>query len=162
MASTGGKSFKVLRSLHCGARPIHYHTTWCQSGGHFILSLRCYRLEAVIAHRRDPSQKSCCKAVCSSQYRDISRRRPRIGFNEHRKHLGNVEEVEENTLHRMTRVDNFWGCCRADKTYVLHRRNHALETRRWPRWDTFRTPKRSSMHNGQSSNMMARLHSNCR
>jgi len=49
------------------AKHILYHTTWCQSGGQFFPWPRCYRLEAVKNHRRDPSRKSRRKAVCSSQ-----------------------------------------------------------------------------------------------
>jgi len=49
---------------------------------------------------------------------------------------------------------------RAAKTYLLPRRNLALKTSRWLRWDTFRTQKTSSMHRGHSLNIMVRLHSN--
>jgi len=59
------------------------------------------------------------------------------------------------------RFTTFWRCSRAAKIYVLHRRNLALNAGRWPPWDTFLTPKRSSKHPGHSFHMMVRLHSNC-
>jgi len=54
-----------------------------------------------------------------------------------------------------------WRCGKATRTYVLHRRNLALKTNRWPPLDKFRTWKRSSKPPGHHFNMMVRLRSNC-
>jgi len=42
------------------------------------------------------------------------------------------KEVEDRKLHRMAKVHDFWRGGRAAKTYVLPRRNLALDTSRWP------------------------------
>jgi len=46
---------------------ILHHTTWCRTGGQFFPWLRCYWLEASKNHRQDPSRKSHCQPVRSSQ-----------------------------------------------------------------------------------------------
>jgi hypothetical protein len=38
------------------------------------------------------------------------------------------KEAEERTLHTMAKVNDFWRCCSAAKTNVLHRKNLALKT----------------------------------
>jgi hypothetical protein len=58
------------------------------------------------------------------------------------------------------RFTTFWRCCRAAKTYVLHRRHLVLNISRWLPLATFQTWKRSSTHPGHSFNMMVRLHLN--
>jgi len=40
------------------------------------------------------------------------------------------KEAVERKLHRMAKVQDFWRCGRAGKTYVLHRRTPALKTSR--------------------------------
>jgi len=91
VVSTGGNTHEVRQSLLSGARHILYHTTCWRSGGQYFLWPRCYRQEALKNHRRDHSRKSHWKAVCLSRRQDFGRHRPRIGYNEHRKRLGNEE-----------------------------------------------------------------------
>jgi len=91
VAPAGGIIIKACWGLQCGARRIIYHTTWCRSGVQFFFPVRCHWLEAVKIHRGDPSRRNCYKAVCLNQYRDFGRRQPSIGYNKHRKWLGNEE-----------------------------------------------------------------------
>jgi len=91
VATTGGNALKRRRSLQCGVRHIRYHTTCGRSGGQFFPWPRCHRLEAVKNHKWDPSRRTRCKAVCSSQYRDFRTYWPRIEYHKNRKWLGNGE-----------------------------------------------------------------------
>jgi len=162
VASTGGNPHKVRRSFQCGARHLLYHTTWCRSGGQFVPWPRCYRPEAVKNHRRDPSCKCRCKAVCSSQYHDFSTRWPRIEYNEHRKWHRNEEMSGRKAIAQNGEGSRLFGDLAGQpKPKCYPGRNLALKTSRWPLWDTFWTRKISSKHHGHSPNMMVRLHSNC-
>jgi len=65
---------------------------------------RCYRLEAVKIHKRDPSRRGRCKAVCPSRARDSSRCWPLFAYNGHKKRLGDEYWGGGRTLHRMAKI----------------------------------------------------------
>ena len=107
MAPTGGNALKVCQSLQCGAGHHLCHTTWCWSGGQFFCWVRCHWLEAVKNHRRDPSQKSHCKALGLNQYRILPGTVLELDTANWENDLEMKKEAEERKLHRMCKVHDF-------------------------------------------------------
>ena len=91
VATARGNAPKVGGSLYCGTRHTLHQATWCRSGGQIFPCVSFDRLEAVKNHTPDSSRHSHCRATCSRQLRDIGRRWPSIGYDEHTIQLGNEE-----------------------------------------------------------------------
>ena len=55
----------------------------------------------------------------------------------------------------------FWRYGRAEKNYMLPRKNRVPRSSKWQLLETFQIPKRSWDHPGQIVNILVQLHSNC-
>ena len=88
---------------------LSYQTSWCRSEGQFFPWPSCYGPQAVKNCRWNPSRKSRCKAVHSSQHRDLDRHWQRIGYHEHRKWPGNEQRCGGLKIAQNGQVSRLFG-----------------------------------------------------
>jgi len=104
VASTRGKALTVRQSLQCGMRHILYRITRCQSVSQFLLWVRCYRLEAVNNHWRDPSQRVIVRHFALPNKWILASNDPALDTTETENVLEMKREAEGRILHRMAKV----------------------------------------------------------
>jgi len=144
-----------------GVQHILYHSTWCRSGGLFLLG------RDVIGWRQSKStnetlrEEVVVRQFARAEHGILAGADPYLHTTDTENDSERNTEAEEGHCAEWPRFISPWRCGSAATTYVLPRRNLTLKTSRWLPWDTFLTQKIVSMHLGQSFNMMVRPHLNC-